>query len=163
MEASTFAPPPQRFEAGTQMNSQVVGLGAAVRFLSGIGMEAIARHEHMLPPTPLSASKPFRGCGSLVPPRPRAGAVRSVFWSRAFILTTWGRFLMTAGCASGWAITARGPFTVVFMPSPPRVPLSTCTTPPRTSMPSWPPLRTLGSFSGLVRLNPLRQHTPHTS
>lgn len=48
MEASTFAPPPQRFEAGTQMNSQVVGLGAAVRFLSGIGMEAIARHEHML-------------------------------------------------------------------------------------------------------------------
>lgn len=48
MEASTFAPPPQRFEAGTQMNSQVVGLGAAVRFLSGIGMEAIARHEHKL-------------------------------------------------------------------------------------------------------------------
>lgn len=48
MERSTFAAPPQRFEAGTQMNSQVVGLGAAVRFLQEIGMENIARHEHAL-------------------------------------------------------------------------------------------------------------------
>lgn len=46
MEGSTFAPPPQRFEAGTQMTSQVVGLGAAVEFLNEVGMEAIAAHEH---------------------------------------------------------------------------------------------------------------------
>ncbi|MBZ8177821.1 SufS family cysteine desulfurase [Corynebacterium poyangense] len=45
MEGSTFAPPPQRFEAGTQMNSQVVGLGEAVRFLQEIGMHNIAAHE----------------------------------------------------------------------------------------------------------------------
>ncbi|WP_433760974.1 cysteine desulfurase [Nocardia sp. CA-135398] len=48
MEASTYAPPPQRFEAGVPMTSQVVGLGAAVRYLEQIGMEAVAAHEHTL-------------------------------------------------------------------------------------------------------------------
>lgn len=48
MEGSTFAPAPQRFEAGTQMTSQVVGLGAAVDFLSEVGMENIRAHEHTL-------------------------------------------------------------------------------------------------------------------
>lgn len=48
MAGSTFAPPPQRFEAGTQMTSQVVGLGAAVQFLNEIGMDNIAAHEHAL-------------------------------------------------------------------------------------------------------------------
>lgn len=48
MEGSTFAPAPQRFEAGTQMTSQVVGLGAAVEFLGEIGMDKIAAHEHKL-------------------------------------------------------------------------------------------------------------------
>ena len=55
MEVSTYAPPPQRFEAGVPMTSQVVGLGAAVRYLEKIGagtpvsgMEAVAAHEHSL-------------------------------------------------------------------------------------------------------------------
>ncbi|WP_327099860.1 cysteine desulfurase [Nocardia vinacea] len=48
MEGSTYAPPPQRFEAGVPMTSQVVGLGAAVRYLEAIGMEAVAAHEHAL-------------------------------------------------------------------------------------------------------------------
>lgn len=48
MEKTTFATPPQRFEAGTQMTSQVVGLGAAVDFLKSVGMEAIDAHEKML-------------------------------------------------------------------------------------------------------------------
>ena len=48
MEKTTFAAPPQRFEAGTQMTSQVVGLGAAVKFLSDIGMENIHAHEQDL-------------------------------------------------------------------------------------------------------------------
>ncbi|MDK8240722.1 cysteine desulfurase [Corynebacterium coyleae] len=48
MEESTFAPAPQRFEAGTQMTSQVVGLGEAVRFLTEVGMEEIQAHEHKL-------------------------------------------------------------------------------------------------------------------
>ncbi|MCH6196063.1 cysteine desulfurase [Corynebacterium mastitidis] len=48
MEGTTFAAPPQRFEAGTQMTSQVVGLGAAVEFLESVGMEHIAAHEREL-------------------------------------------------------------------------------------------------------------------
>ena len=48
MESATYAPPPQRFEAGTQMISQVVGLAAAARYLDAIGMAAIAAHEHRL-------------------------------------------------------------------------------------------------------------------
>ena len=38
MDATTYAAPPQRFEAGTPMTSQVVGLGAAARYLGAIGM-----------------------------------------------------------------------------------------------------------------------------
>ncbi|MET7768896.1 cysteine desulfurase [Nocardia sp. NPDC005366] len=48
MDHSTYAPPPQRFEAGVPMTSQVVGLGAAVRYLEAIGMDAVAAHEHAL-------------------------------------------------------------------------------------------------------------------
>jgi cysteine desulfurase/selenocysteine lyase len=48
MAQSTFAPPPQRFEAGVPMTSQAVGLGAAVDYLTAIGMERIAEHEHRL-------------------------------------------------------------------------------------------------------------------
>ncbi|MEV4152080.1 cysteine desulfurase [Nocardia salmonicida] len=48
MEKTTYAPPPQRFEAGTPMTSQVVGLAAAVRYLEELGMDAIAAHEHAL-------------------------------------------------------------------------------------------------------------------
>ncbi|WP_435277576.1 cysteine desulfurase [Rhodococcus yananensis] len=48
MEATTFAAPPQRFEAGSPMSSQAVGLGAAVRYLQGLGMDAVAAHEHEL-------------------------------------------------------------------------------------------------------------------
>jgi cysteine desulfurase/selenocysteine lyase len=48
MEGSTFAPPPQRFEAGVPMTSQAVGLGAAVDYLSVVGMDRIAAHEHLL-------------------------------------------------------------------------------------------------------------------
>jgi cysteine desulfurase/selenocysteine lyase len=48
MARSTFAPPPQRFEAGVMNQSQVVGLGAAVDYLDAIGMDRIAEHEHRL-------------------------------------------------------------------------------------------------------------------
>src|SRR6266498_5525660 len=48
MTGSTIAPPPMRFEAGTPPIAQAVGLGAAVDYLSGVGMEAIAWHEKQL-------------------------------------------------------------------------------------------------------------------
>ncbi|WP_395298534.1 cysteine desulfurase [Kitasatospora hibisci] len=48
MGSSTYAPAPHKFEAGTPPIAQAVGLGAAVDYLSGIGMEKIAAHEHAI-------------------------------------------------------------------------------------------------------------------
>lgn len=48
MERSTYAAPPHRFEAGTPPIAQAVGLGAAVDYLNGLGMEAVEAHEHEL-------------------------------------------------------------------------------------------------------------------
>lgn len=48
MERTTYAAPPARFEAGTPPIAQAVGLGAAVDYLSGVGMEAVAAHERDL-------------------------------------------------------------------------------------------------------------------
>ncbi len=45
MERTTFAAPPARFEAGTPPIAQAVGLGAAVDYLSAIGMDSVAAHE----------------------------------------------------------------------------------------------------------------------
>lgn len=48
LEESTYAGIPARFEAGTPSVAEAVGLGAAVDYLTGIGMDAIARHDHAL-------------------------------------------------------------------------------------------------------------------
>ncbi|AQP47350.1 cysteine desulfurase [Tessaracoccus aquimaris] len=48
MEKSTYAAPPARFEAGTPPIAQAVGLGAAVDYLQGIGMDEIAAHDDEL-------------------------------------------------------------------------------------------------------------------
>ncbi|HET6728355.1 MAG TPA: cysteine desulfurase [Jiangellaceae bacterium] len=48
MEGSTFAPIPHKFEAGTPPIAQAVGLGAAVDYLSGLGMHNVAAHEKAL-------------------------------------------------------------------------------------------------------------------
>jgi cysteine desulfurase/selenocysteine lyase len=48
MERSTFARPPARFEAGTPPIAEAIGLGAAVEYLTAIGMESIAAYEKEL-------------------------------------------------------------------------------------------------------------------
>jgi cysteine desulfurase/selenocysteine lyase len=45
---TTYAPPPARFEAGTPHVVGVLGLEAAVDYVEGIGVEAIAAHEEAL-------------------------------------------------------------------------------------------------------------------
>ena len=45
MTESSYAPPPHRFEAGTQPIAQAVGLGAAIDYLSSLGMSEIQAHE----------------------------------------------------------------------------------------------------------------------
>ena len=48
MESSTYAAPPQRFEAGVPMAAQAVGLHAAVDYLTALGMERVHAHETAL-------------------------------------------------------------------------------------------------------------------
>ncbi len=44
-ERSSFAPPPQRFEAGTPAIVEAIGLHAAIDYVAAIGLDAIAAHE----------------------------------------------------------------------------------------------------------------------
>jgi cysteine desulfurase / selenocysteine lyase len=77
MEGSTYAPPPARFEAGVPMTSQAIGLGAAVDYLSAIGMEQVKAHENELTGAALLKLQDLPGV-SIVGPRTteaRGGAV----------------------------------------------------------------------------------------
>jgi cysteine desulfurase/selenocysteine lyase len=47
-ERTTYAPPPARFEAGTPHVVGVIGLHAAIDYVAGIGLDAIAAHEKAL-------------------------------------------------------------------------------------------------------------------
>ena len=47
-EKTEFAPPPLRFEAGTPNIAGAIGLGAAVEYLTEIGLETIVAHEREL-------------------------------------------------------------------------------------------------------------------
>ncbi|MGW7685957.1 cysteine desulfurase [Kribbella sp. NPDC054772] len=67
MTGSTYAPPPARFEAGTPPIAQAVGLGAALDYLSGIGMDKIAAHEHAIVEYALEGLKTVPGLKLLGP------------------------------------------------------------------------------------------------
>ncbi len=47
-EGSTWAAVPHKFEAGTPHIVGAIGLGAAIDYVEGVGLDAIARHEHAL-------------------------------------------------------------------------------------------------------------------
>jgi cysteine desulfurase / selenocysteine lyase len=81
MEVSTYAPPPQRFEAGVPMTSQAVGLGAAVDYLSAVGMDRIAAHERVLTEQALAGLLETPGVRIIGPTdtEHRGGAVSFVF------------------------------------------------------------------------------------
>lgn len=68
MEKSTFAQPPHKFEAGTPPIAEAVGLGAAVDYLTAVGMPAIAAHEHHLTAYALDALSTVDGLKIIGPP-----------------------------------------------------------------------------------------------
>jgi cysteine desulfurase/selenocysteine lyase len=77
-ERTVYQPPPARFEAGTGNIADAVGLGAALDYLSSLGLANVSRHEHDLR---LHAE----GCLSQIPglriignPREKAGVVSFV-------------------------------------------------------------------------------------
>ncbi|MFK5647054.1 aminotransferase class V-fold PLP-dependent enzyme [Ornithinimicrobium sp. LYQ121] len=48
MEGSTWAPPPQKFEAGVPMAAQAVGLAVALDYLSDLGLDRVQAHDQAL-------------------------------------------------------------------------------------------------------------------
>jgi cysteine desulfurase / selenocysteine lyase len=80
MDRSTFAPPPHKFEAGTMPIAQAVGLGAAVDYLTGVGLAAVRAHEQDLLQHALSALAEIHGLRILGPTEAvdRGGAISFV-------------------------------------------------------------------------------------
>jgi cysteine desulfurase/selenocysteine lyase len=68
MGATTYAAPPHRFEAGTPPIAQAVGLGAAVDYLSALGIGRVARHEHLITEYALGALAEIPGLRVIGPP-----------------------------------------------------------------------------------------------
>ncbi|HSS04302.1 MAG TPA: cysteine desulfurase [Solirubrobacterales bacterium] len=47
-EGTTYADPPARFEAGTPAIAQAIGMASALRWLDGLGMDAVLEHERRI-------------------------------------------------------------------------------------------------------------------
>ena len=67
MSGSTYAPSPDRFEAGTPVISQAVALAAACDYLSAIGLDRIQAHERALTGRLLDGLRALPGAGVLGP------------------------------------------------------------------------------------------------
>ena len=77
MGGTTFAAPPARFEGGTPPITEAVGLGAAVDYLTALGMENIHRHEQEITAYALKALADVPGVRIFGPATPegRGGTV----------------------------------------------------------------------------------------
>jgi cysteine desulfurase/selenocysteine lyase len=70
MDHTDYAAPPHRFEAGTMPIAQAVGLGAAVDYLSEVGLAAIRAHEADLVTHALATLTSIEGLRILGPTTP---------------------------------------------------------------------------------------------
>jgi cysteine desulfurase/selenocysteine lyase len=76
LEKTTYADSPQKFEAGTPAIAPAVGLGAAVDYLSSVGLEAIHAHETALVTYVMERMSEISGLTMYGPgPNARAGLV----------------------------------------------------------------------------------------
>ncbi|MBA2739693.1 MAG: cysteine desulfurase [Nocardioidaceae bacterium] len=80
MAGSTWAAPPAKYEAGTPPIAEAIGLGAAADYLSGLGMDAVAAHEHAITAYTLEGLTSISGVTVLGPSTAvdRGGAVTFV-------------------------------------------------------------------------------------
>jgi cysteine desulfurase/selenocysteine lyase len=74
-DRTDYAPPPEKFEAGTQPIAEVIGLGAAVDYLRGIGLDAIHAHEQELTEYAFEALSEVPGLRIFGPPPARRAGV----------------------------------------------------------------------------------------
>jgi cysteine desulfurase / selenocysteine lyase len=70
-----YAPLPEKFEAGTQPIAEVIGLGAAVDYLRGLGLDAIRAHERELTEYAFEALSEVPGLRIFGPPPARRAGV----------------------------------------------------------------------------------------
>jgi cysteine desulfurase / selenocysteine lyase len=76
-EGTTYADVPARFEAGTPAIAQAIGMASALRWLDGLGMEAVLEHERAIADYTLERLAEVSGLRVFGPPRgpKRAGPV----------------------------------------------------------------------------------------
>jgi cysteine desulfurase/selenocysteine lyase len=77
-EKSTFADLPNKFEAGTGSLASAVGLGSAIDYVTGIGLEAIERYETDLVNYAVNEIRRVKGVRMIGMPRDRAGVISFV-------------------------------------------------------------------------------------
>lgn len=74
-ERATWADAPHRFEAGTPPILEVIGLGAAIRFVEGLGYDYLRQHERELLAHAESALSDVKGLNVLGAPAERGGVL----------------------------------------------------------------------------------------
>ena len=74
-EGTTFAPIPNKFEAGTPAIAEAIGMAAAAEYLQGIGLERIRAYEHELVSYALDQLESLDGIRIFGPRDERAGLV----------------------------------------------------------------------------------------
>ena len=77
VEGTTYHDLPWRFEAGTQAIAEVIGLGAAVDYLAGLGMAAVREHELEITEYAYEALSEIDGLTVYGPPPARRAGVIS--------------------------------------------------------------------------------------
>jgi cysteine desulfurase/selenocysteine lyase len=77
-ERTTYREPPYRFEAGTPNIAGAIGLAAALDFVDGLGIEALARHESGLVARAVALLDEIPGVRVIGRPRERAAVVSFV-------------------------------------------------------------------------------------
>ena len=75
IDSSTYAPVPEKFEAGTPAIAEVIGLGEALSFLMSIGMSKVYKHEQMLVTDLLERLKALDYVSIIGDPQQRVGLV----------------------------------------------------------------------------------------
>jgi cysteine desulfurase/selenocysteine lyase len=75
LERSTWAPVPAKFEAGTPMIAEVIGLGAALDYVTGIGQHRAAQWEQLLLSSATERLRGIRGLRFIGTAREKAGVL----------------------------------------------------------------------------------------
>jgi len=76
-DKTTFNELPHKFEAGTPAIAEAVGFGAAIDYITGIGLESIERHEHTLVEQTMAALEEIPWIRMFGPPPDRRAGIVS--------------------------------------------------------------------------------------